>query len=117
MGRLFAGTPLDRPPRCEHCGALGSACACPPQAPTAHRLDPAKQTARVRVEKRPRGKVATVVEGLDSAGNDLVGLGSRLKAACGSGGTVKGDRIEVQGDHREKVTAELAAIGYRILAR
>jgi len=33
----------------------------------------------------------------------LIALGKELKAACGSGGTVKDGVIEVQGDHRERV--------------
>ena len=51
-----------------------------------------------------------VVRGLDG---DLASLASDLKRHCGSGGSVKGDAIEIQGDHREKVVARLQAEGYR----
>lgn len=114
MGRLFAGTPWDRPPRCERCGRLESECTCPPP-PSAEpvRLDPASQTARLRVEKRPKGKLATVVRGLYPSGNDLADLASRLKSACGTGGTVKDDAIEVQGDHLDRVDAFLRSLGYK----
>ena len=66
MGRLFAGTPFDRPPTCERCGQLESACSCPPVAAEPVRIPPEKQTARLRVERRPKGKVVTVTGRLKS---------------------------------------------------
>ena len=48
---------------------------------------------------------------LDLAG--LTQLGKDLKAACGSGGTVKDGVIEVQGDHCDRVMATLQAKGYK----
>lgn len=115
MTRLFAGTPYDRPPCCERCGALEAECRCPPPEPEPKRLDPSKQTARVRVEKRPKGKHVTTVRGLDPEGNDLAALAAKLKAACGGGGTVKDDgTVEVQGEHPERVAALLVEIGYRV---
>lgn len=113
MSRLFAGTPWDRPPTCDRCGRLESECECPPPAPEVVRIDPAKQTARLRVEKRPKGKVVTTVSGLNPEGNDLEGLAASLKAKCGTGGTVKEGAIELQGDHLAKAEAALTAIGYR----
>jgi len=41
----------------------------------------------------------------------LAVLGKQLRAACGSGGTVKDGVIEVQGDHCERVIAMLLAQG------
>jgi translation initiation factor 1 len=75
---------------------------------------PEKQTARLNVEKRKRGKVVTVVRGLPADGNDLPGLLGRLKAACGAGGTIKEDELEIQGDHLERLRGLLAEIGYRV---
>ena len=72
---------------------------------------PKDGVVRVFREKGGRGgKTVTVVRGLDG---DLAGLASDLKRHCGSGGSVKGDAIEIQGDHREKVVARLQAAGYR----
>jgi translation initiation factor 1 len=109
MTRLFAGTPFDRPPRCERCGALEDDCRCPPPL-----ISPEKQTARLRLEKRKKGKVVTVVEGLPTVGNDLPELLSRLKAACGAGGSLKEEMLEIQGDHMTRAGKLLAELGYRV---
>jgi translation initiation factor 1 len=113
VGRLFAGTKWDRPPTCERCGQFESECTCPPPSVEPVRLDPASQTARLRLDRRARGKVVTVVADLDSAGNDLPTLAAQLKAKCGAGGTVKDGLIELQGDQLSAVEAALKAIGYK----
>jgi translation initiation factor 1 len=111
---LFAGTPFDRPPTCERCGKLESECACPPIAVEPVRLAPESQTARLKLEKRPKGKVVTVVSGLDPVGNDLEALAAKLKTRCGTGGTVKDGTIELQGDHINAAEAGLKAVGYKV---
>jgi len=113
MQRLFAGTPFDRPPTCDRCGQLESECSCPPPTPEPVRIAPETQTARIRVEKRAKGKVVTAVTNLPAVGNDLPALAAQLKAKCGSGGTVKDDLIEIQGDHVATVEAVLKSIGYK----
>jgi translation initiation factor 1 len=110
--RLFEGTAWDRPPRCERCGELEEACTCPP--PLKVLTPPDKQTARLAVEKRKKGKVVTVVRGLAENENDLPTLLGQLKAACGAGGTMKDDELEIQGDHLERLRSLLAEIGYRV---
>ena len=77
MGRLFAGTEFYQPAKCDRCGELEDACRCPP-APTP-RIPPEKQTAKLSVEKRKKGKVVTVVRGLPAQGNDLAELLGILK--------------------------------------
>ena len=113
MSRLFAGTPWDRPPTCERCGKPEAECACPPAAVPPARRSPGSQTARIRQEKRARGKLVTVVSGLDPEANDLADLAARLKARCGAGGTVKEGLIELQGDQASAAEATLQALGYR----
>jgi len=54
----------------------------------------------------------TVVRGLPRA--ELTAIASDLKRHCGSGGAVKDDAIELQGDHREKIAARLESRGYRV---
>jgi translation initiation factor 1 len=108
--RLFAGTPFDIPPKCERCGALESDCQC---TPLPDYLPPEKQTAKLRVEKRPKGKVVTVVSGLAPTSSDLPALLTTLKNACGAGGSLKEGQLEIQGDHLTRVQAALQRLGYR----
>jgi len=75
---------------------------------------PEKQTARLAVEKRKKGKVVTVIRGLPAEENDLPALLGQLKTACGAGGTVKDDLLEIQGSHLERVRDLLAGLGYRV---
>jgi translation initiation factor 1 len=109
--RLFEGTPFDRPPRCDRCGELETACRCPP--PAMPLLPPASQTAKLSVEKRKKGKTVTVIRGLSDAGNDLPALLTQLKSRCGAGGFLDEDVLEIQGNQLERVRAVLAELGYR----
>src|SRR5205823_5132960 len=104
--RLFSGTPYDRPPTCNRCGALEPDCTCPPLV--------AGQVARLAVEKRRRDKIVTVIRGLPSATNNLAALLSRLKSQCGAGGTIQADCLEIQGEHVERIRAVLTELGYRV---
>lgn len=108
--RLFAGTPFDIPPKCERCGKLESECQC---TPLPDYLPPEKQTAKVRVEKRAKGKTVTVVAGLLPTANDLPALLTILKNACGAGGSCKDGQIEIQGEQLERIKKALEKIGYR----
>ena len=115
MTRLFAGTQFDRPPRCETCGKLEAECQCPPPPPPEPvRIPPETQTASLTVEKRKKGKMVTVIRGLDPDGNDLPTLLTRLKTVCGAGGSIQEGNIEIQGRHLDRLRGELQAIGYRV---
>lgn len=110
--RLFAGTQWDRPPTCDRCGKLEAECQCPP--PPAPRVPPESQTLRLATEKRKRGKVVTLVSGLAGADEHRLELLTQLKNACGAGGTLQDDQLELQGNHLERVRAFLAELGYRV---
>jgi translation initiation factor 1 len=58
------------------------------------------------------GKGVTVITGLPLEAAKLEDLAGQLKRSCGAGGAVRGDRIEIQGEHRDRVVAELAKLGY-----
>lgn len=70
---------------------------------------------RVSRETKGRGgKAVTLVKGVLLEATALAQLGKQLKAACGTGGTVKDGVIEVQGDHIERVMEALKKQGYTV---
>lgn len=76
--------------------------------------DAARTSAlRVRLDRRASGHLVTVVTGLPGTPAQLSLLARELKAACGTGGTVKDGTLELQGDHRERVEGALRARGLR----
>jgi translation initiation factor 1 len=71
--------------------------------------------ARVRVGREVAGrggKGVSVISGLPLAAADLEALASRLKRLCGAGGAVRNGVIEIQGEHRDRLVAELCRLGY-----
>lgn len=112
--RLFEGTAWDRPPTCERCGKPQTECSCPPEPEPRLVVAPEKQTARLAVEKRKKGKLVTVIRGLSAEANDLAALLARLKNSCGAGGTLDGDAVEIQGDHLDRLRTLLMEIGYKV---
>jgi translation initiation factor 1 len=58
------------------------------------------------------GKGVTVITGLPLSAIALEELAGKLKRSCGAGGAVRGDKIEIQGDHRDRLVAELAKQGF-----
>jgi translation initiation factor 1 len=70
---------------------------------------------RVRVGREVAGrggKGVSVISGLPLAAADLEALASRLKRLCGAGGAVRDGVIEIQGEHRDRLVAELCRLGY-----
>jgi translation initiation factor 1 len=69
----------------------------------------------VRVSRQTQGragKSVTVIDRLPLADAALTALAGELKRFCGSGGTVKDGVIEIQGEHRDRLVAELIRRGF-----
>ena len=75
------------------------------KAPEQHQLHFAK-------EKR-RGKVVTIVKPFHLEKNQLQALLKVLKKKLGTGGTVKENTLEFQGDIPEQIRTQLEALEYR----
>ena len=95
---------------CPKCHQLKKTCTC-----TSEPLAPSKSNVvRVgRETKGRRGKGVTIIADLPLDQDGLTELAAKLKTRLGTGGTVKDGRIEIQGDHRDRIVAELEAMGYR----
>ena len=106
--RLVYSTDAGR--MCPECRQPIAQCNCK-QA----KAPPSDGIVRVLRETKGRGgKAVTVVRSVPVDAAGLVKLGQDLKAACGSGGTVKDGTIEVQGDHVEKVMGLLQQRGFQV---
>ncbi len=60
------------------------------------------------------GKTVTVIRGLPERGAALETRLAQMKRLCGAGGTLKGDVVEIQGDHRERLAEHLRAAGLTV---
>ncbi|UAA40132.1 stress response translation initiation inhibitor YciH [Paraneptunicella aestuarii] len=70
---------------------------------------------RIRRETKGRkGKGVTTITGFDLSDDELKLLAKDLKKLCGTGGAIKGDVIEIQGDNREKIKSTLEQRGFQV---
>jgi translation initiation factor 1 len=96
---------------CPHCGLPQKRCACR-ESPRAPRGD---GVVRVRRETQGRkGKTVTTISGVPLPDDALGALAGELKRRCGTGGSAKDGVIEIQGDHRDVLVAELESRGYTV---
>jgi translation initiation factor 1 len=94
---------------CPNCRRPVRECVCPKGVPGA------AKTAAVRVAREIKGRAGkgvTTITGLPLSLSDIESLATKLKKRCGSGGTVREGIIEIQGDHRDAIVAELIKLGW-----
>ena len=101
----------DKGTMCPNCGESKVDCKCRQEKVTSS----GDGIVRVgRETKGRKGKGVTLVKGLPLQEQELKQLAKRLKAKCGSGGTVKNGVIEIQGDHRNLLLQELKKEGFSV---
>jgi translation initiation factor 1 len=99
---------------CPKCGWPVSDCKCSSQFAREQSV-PSKIVAKLRVEKSGRGgKTVTVVYDLPNNQAFLKELASELKRACGAGGAVSENTVEIQGDLRDRIRAALQNKGWTV---
>jgi translation initiation factor 1 len=91
---------------CPKCGLPPELCVCETIAKEAQKI-------HVRIEKKRYGKLITVIDGIDSKDIDIKDLAKKLKSELACGGTVKGNSIELQGEHMKKIKALLIKRGFQ----
>ncbi|HKL48655.1 MAG TPA: translation initiation factor Sui1 [Desulfuromonadales bacterium] len=96
---------------CPECSKPLRQCTCrkPTAAPAGDGVIRLSRQTRGR-----KGKGVTLITGVPLAGEQLKDLAKKLKQKCGSGGTVKEDVIEIQGDHRDTLMVELKKEGWNV---
>jgi translation initiation factor 1 len=100
--------------KCPVCGWPQRSCMC---SRNQKRLEPVpdRVVAKLRMEKKGRGgKTVTVVYDLPRNDAFLEELVQRLKRECGTGGSVSGNTIELQGEMRDRVRGVLQRLGYAV---
>ena len=91
---------------CAGCGWPAKDCQCSSRGAAEESVPsrPGRIVAKLRMEKKGRGgKTVTVIAGLPRNTAFLRDLCQELKRACGTGGAVSEDTIELQGDLRDRV--------------
>lgn len=91
---------------CKVCGLPKELCVCETIAREGKEI-------KITTEKRRYGKMVTILSGLDSS-VDISELATELKKYCASGGTVKHNTIELQGEHKEKAKRKLESLGFNV---
>jgi translation initiation factor 1 len=77
-------------------------------------VPPNQQQIRIQVSRKGKGgKTVTIVTGLQHPPEQIAALAKKLKNQCGTGGTVKDDTIEIQGDHAPKLLEIMVDLGYK----
>ena len=111
-GRTVYSTSVGRV--CPGCGWPSKDCKCSARR-TVEGAVPARIVAKLRLEKKGRGgKTVTVVYDLPDNAAFLKNVAHELKRACGTGGAVAENTIELQGDLRSRVREFLEKKGWTV---
>jgi len=92
---------------CTICGLVKELCVCETIAKESQKI-------MVYIERKKFNKNYTIVEGIDEKEIDLKDLAKRLKSELACGGTIKDGKIELQGEHKQRVKKILIDYGFAL---
>jgi translation initiation factor 1 len=85
-----------------------------PESESTEELAPNQHSLKIQVSRKGKGgKTVTIVSGFQVSEATLVSLTKQLKNQCGTGGTMRDNEIEIQGDHKQKLLEILTKLGYK----
>ena len=90
---------------CPVCGLVKELCVCETIAKESQKI-------LVYIERKKFNKNYTIVEGIDEKEIDLKDLAKKLKSELACGGTIKGGKIELQGEHKQRTKRILVDYGF-----
>jgi translation initiation factor 1 len=90
---------------CPTCGLPKELCVC-------ETIARESQVIKVYTDRKKFGKKYTIVEGIDVKEIDMKMLTKKLKSVFACGGTMKSGKIELQGEHTQKVKESLIKFGF-----
>jgi translation initiation factor 1 len=85
-----------------------------PESESTEELAPNQHNLKIQVSRKGKGgKTVTIVSGFQVSEATLMSLTKQLKNQCGTGGTMRDNEIEIQGDHKQKLLEILTKLGYK----
>ncbi|MBU90691.1 stress response translation initiation inhibitor YciH [Candidatus Woesearchaeota archaeon] len=90
---------------CTKCGLVKELCVC-------ETIAKESQTIKIFLERKKFRKFSTIIEGIDQKEIDIKDLAKKLKEQLACGGTVKEGKIELQGNHKNKIKDILIRAGF-----
>lgn len=90
---------------CPKCGLVKELCVC-------EAIAKESQLIKVFLERKKFRKFYTIIEGIDQKDIDIKDLAKKLKGKLACGGTAKEGKIELQGDHKNKIKEILVGMGF-----
>jgi translation initiation factor 1 len=90
---------------CPKCGLVKELCVC-------ETIAKESQLIKIFLERKKFRKFSTIIEGIDQKEIDIKDLAKKLKEQFACGGTAKEGKIELQGDHKNKVKGVLVDMGF-----
>lgn len=94
----------DQSQMCQSCNQHKDVCICKDESALV-----GDGNVKIMLDTKGRkGKGVSVITGLAVTDKELKTLAKELKNLCGTGGSVKNNTIEIQGDHRDKLLQALA---------